>query len=401
MAIKEQCNNCKKYESCGEPIVFNSESCSAYVKKGIDLEKHTEENPNLSESKIEENTTSTSVSAQDDIEDFVYTREYLKENTKIHGWLFFFCLTIFFGGLFSAIYPLVTFDINDYGGSYVLGMVDVILGLMLLVLAIFTNAALCRRDTDAIFLAKTYIIACFVGNFIGFISGNYEPSGVGSISQIGRRLIWGVIWFLYLLNSSQVEEVIPSEYRKTKSRDWYILGGLILPPLFFLACGILDVNKISEREATKFIEQTALAKDEFTDGRIIFKKGEGFMCNDTIVEGSLRLFSLEDDTMGTTIILCSDYDSDQSNANLDSYWDNWEDEGAKSYPSSVVLDERRSINEHPYYYKVKEYDIDGNTVYWRFVLLFDDSSGKVCLVSAYDEGNAEYLQTLLKSIRFE
>lgn len=110
---------------------------------------------------------------------------------------------------------------------------------------------------------------------------------------------------------------------------------------------------------------------------------------------------MEDNITGTTITLCSDYDSDQSNEYLESCWENWEDESAKSYPSSVTLAEKRTVNGHPYFYKVKKYDIKGNTVYWRFVLLFDDSSGKVCLISAYDGGNDEYLQTLLKSIRFE
>lgn len=360
-----------------------------------------EESSNLSEAKIEDSTTPPSIPSKDGSEEFVYTREYLKENTEIHGWLKCFCLVIFMGGLISAIYPIATFDVNDYSGSYVLGMVDVISGIMLFVLVIFTITALCRRDTDAIFLAKTYVITCFASNFIVFLTENYEQSGMRSVVQIVRSLIWGAIWFIYLLNSSQVEEVIPSEYRKTKSRDWYILGGLILLPLFFLACGIHDVNRISERDATKFIEQTTLAKDEFTDGRVVFKKGEQFTCNDTIVEGSLKLFSLEDNIMGTTITLCSDYDSDQSNGNLESYWDNWEDESAKSYPSSVTLAEKRSVNGHPYYYKVKKYDIKGSTVYWRFVLLFDDSSGKSCLISAYDGGNDEYLKTLLKSIRFE
>lgn len=263
MSIKEQCNSCKKNGSCGETIIFNSESCPVYVKKGIDLEKHTEENSNLGETKIDDSDTSSLISSQDVQEEFVYTREYLKENTYIRGWLIFFFLTIFTGGLFSAIYPLATFDINDYNGSYFLGMVDVILGLMLFVLAIFTIVALCRRDTDAIFLAKTFIIARFASNFIAFNGGDYEQRGLGSMPQIGPSLIWCAIWFLYLLNSSQVEEVIPSEYRKTKSRDWYILGGLILLPLFFLACGILDVNRISKREDAKFIEQTTLGKDEF------------------------------------------------------------------------------------------------------------------------------------------
>ena len=374
----------------------------ASESKGL-VEKHIETSSNLSEDKMDCTTTSSFIPLQDDSEEFVYTREYLKNNTAIHGWLKFFCFTIFIGGIISAIYPLVTFDINDYSGSFILGMVDVVSGIMLLALAIFTIDSLCRRDTDAIFLAKAYVIACFASNFIVLITGTYEQSGMGSMARIVRSLIWGCIWFVYLLNSSQVEEVIPPGYRKTKNRDWYILGGLILLPLFFLVCGIFDVNRITEKETTKFIQQKqqTLAKDEFTDGRVVFKKGEGFTCNDTIVEGTLRLFSLEDKIMGTTITLCSDYESNQSNANLNVYWKNWEDESAKSYPSLITAAGRRYVNGHSYYYKVKKYDINGNAVYWRFVMLFDDSSAKVCLISSYDGGIDEYLQTLLKSIRFE
>ena len=41
--IKDQCNNCRKYNtsSCGQAIVYNSLSCEFYVKK-LDLSKPTD-----------------------------------------------------------------------------------------------------------------------------------------------------------------------------------------------------------------------------------------------------------------------------------------------------------------------------------------------------------------------
>lgn len=401
MAIKDQCNNCKKNGQCTENIVFNSESCSVYEKKGIDLEKHEKlEAVAPTESSNEQVGEQPTYPADETTMDFEYTQEYLKQNTEIHGWLSFFCFTIALGGLISAFYPIVTFNLSDYSGSYVLGMVDVIPGILLFVLAIMTIVALSRRDTDAIFLAKTYVIACFASNFLVFLAGDYEAKGMGSLPQIIRSLIWGVIWFLYLHNSNQVQEVIPSDYRKTKKRDWYLLGSFVFLPLLFLACGLHDVNRIAKKETAEFIAQIPLKPGEYTDGRVIFTKPIDFTCNDTIVEEQLKLFSLENEA-GTTITLCSDYDNDQSNANVNSYWQNWEDEEAKPFPSSVTLAEKRTVNGLPYFYKVKRYDINGNIIYWRFVMIFDSSSAKVCVISSYDVGNESYLHDILESIRFE
>lgn len=401
MAIKDQCNNCKKNGHCTETIIFNSESCSVYEKRGIDLEKHEDvEVVAPTESTCEQTREEPQPSVDETSVDFEYTQEYLKQNTEIHGWLRFFCFTIALGGLISAFYPIVTFNLSDYSGSYVLGMVDVIPGILLFVLAIMTIVALSRRDTDAIFLAKTYVIACFASNFLVFLAGDYEAKGMGSLPQIIRSLIWGVIWFLYLHNSNQVQEVIPTDYRKTKKRDWYLLGSFVFLPLLFLACGLHDVNRIAKKETAEFIAQIPLKPGEYTDGRVIFTKPIDFTCNDTIVEEQLKLFSLENEA-GTTITLCSDYDNDQSNANVNSYWQNWEDEEAKSFPSLVTLAEKRSVNGLPYFYKVKRYDINGNIIYWRFVMIFDSSSAKVCVISSYDVGNESYLHDILESIRFD
>lgn len=403
MAIKEQCNNCKKNGFCTENIVFNSVSCSVYEQKRIDLEKHEKVDAVVPTESSNEKVGEQPICPTDETSiDFEYTQEYLKQNTKIQGWLSFFCFIIALGGLISAIYPIVTFDLCDYSGSYVLGMVDVIPGILLFVLAIMTIVALYRRDTDAIFLAKTYVIACFASNFLVILSGDYEANGIGGLPQIIRSLIWCGIWFIYLHKSNQVRKVIPSGYRKTKKRDWYLLGSFIFLPLLFLACGLHDVNIIAKKESAEFLSQISLKLGEYTDGRVIFTKPTDFTCNDTIVdieEEQLKLFSLEDE-IGTSVTLYSDYDNDQSNANVNYYWQNWEDEEAKSYPSSVTLAEKRTVNGLPYFYKVTKYDINGRIVYWRFVMIFDSSSAKVCVISSYDTGNDSYLHEILKSIRF-
>lgn len=399
MAIKEQCNNCKKNGFCTENIVFNSVSCSVYVQKRIDLEKHEKVDAVVPTESSNEKAGEQPICPTDETPiDFEYTQEYLKQNTKIHGWLRFFCFIIALGGLFSAIYPIVTFNLSDYSGSYVLGMVDVIPGILVFVLAIMTIVALYRRDTDAIFLAKTYVIACFASNFLVILSGDYEENGIDGLPQIIRCLIWFGIWFIYLHKSNQVRKVIPSDYRKTKKRDWYLLGSFVFLPLLFSVCGLRDVNRISKKESAEFMTQISLKPGEYTDGRVIFTKPTDFTCKDTIVE-ELKLFSLEDE-IGTSVSLCSDYDHDQSNANVNYYWQIWEDEEAKSFPSSVTLAEKRSVNGLPYFYKVTKYDIDGRIVYWRFVMIFDSSSAKVCVISSYDTGNEIYLHDILKSIRF-
>jgi len=82
------------------------------------------------------------------------TSESLLETTRIHGWLSFFLFSIIVGGLVSAIYPIITFNIEDYSGSYVLGMTDIASGVILFALAIYTLVAFCKRKPNAVFFGK-------------------------------------------------------------------------------------------------------------------------------------------------------------------------------------------------------------------------------------------------------
>lgn len=109
---------------------------------GIDLEK--KESPVL----VSDNVGDTNVRFEEEEE---ITSESLLETTRIHGWLSFFLFSIIVGGLISAIYPIITFDIEEYWGSYVLGMTDIVSGIMLFALAIYTLMAFCKRKPNAVF----------------------------------------------------------------------------------------------------------------------------------------------------------------------------------------------------------------------------------------------------------
>ena len=98
--------------------------------------------------------------------------------------------------------------------------------------------------------------------------------------------------------------------------------------------------------------------------------------------------------------MCSDYDGDQSANNINDYWSNWEDEDAAKYSKVIVVNEKREIKGNPYYYKVTRYDINDSYVFWRFVMLYDNASSKVCVISSYDGGIDNYIEELLNNIRF-
>lgn len=74
---------------------------------GIDLEK--KESPVL----VGNNVDDTNIRFEEEEE---ITSESLLETTRIHGWLSFFLFSIFVGGLVSAIYPIITFNIDLSSG---------------------------------------------------------------------------------------------------------------------------------------------------------------------------------------------------------------------------------------------------------------------------------------------
>ena len=341
----------------------------------------------------------------DEIDEPIYTSEWLKENTNIHGWLSFFFFAIAVGGLISTVYPIATFKATDYAGNMWLGAIDILLGIGMLAIAIYTIYAFMQRKPNAVFYGRLYVVLVFVTNIISLI-GNPD-AGLGGVKQTFKGIIWGIIWFLYLLYSEQVQEVIPKSFRKVRNWDWGVLASIIIVPFLCYAIGMSNRNaEVENRESLEAeIREVPLADNERTDGRVIFTIPEGFNCESEVVEAmpgsKITVYNLGNDAIGSCT-MCSDYDTDTSIKNFDEYWNSWEGKDDKKLPKTNVDRGSRTINGYNCMYRIIRYNVNGVHVYWRFHILFDDISGKCCVASFYDRNeNTSYVNEILESIRFK
>ena len=96
----------------------------------------------------------------------------------------------------------------------------------------------------------------------------------------------------------------------------------------------------------------------------------------------------------------SGFDSDDSPEHINSIYSDLGGEEMEGYESTVVADVTKSDKRVTKCIRVRKYTGQGIVVYWRFAVLFDKATGKMCLVSAYDKGKGDYLEPLLESVRF-
>lgn len=335
-----------------------------------------------------------------------FTSEWLKANTEIHGWLSFFFFAVIIGGLISAVYPIATFNAADYAGNFCLGAVDIVTGLLLLAVAGFTVYSFTNRKPNAVFWGKIYVALVFLTNLFVLIGGATEENGLQSAAQVVRGVIWGIIWFLYLTFSGQVQEVIPKSFRKISSTDWAVVTASVLLPVFLFVVGYAQINSLVDTRINQEVElrNSSLSYNQRTDGRVIFTIPDGFECEsqDVNSEGvDITLFSLNNDGIGNCTI-CSDYDSDKSKKNFNSYWNSWKDEDIKNYSTENVDRGTINVNGNDCLYRITKHYVNGVYIYWRYYLLFDDQTGKVFLASCYDTNcSTDYISELLESVKFE
>lgn len=360
-----------------------------------------EENVNLTDSAVSDDTLE-----MDEFGELKYTSEWLKSNTEIHGWLSFFFFAIILGGIISAIYPIATYNAADYGYNGWLGAVDVFTGLSMLGIAVYTVYAFTHRKPNAVFYGRFYVILVFVTNIISLIGG-VDENGLQNTTQVVRGIVWGIVWFLYLLFSDQVQEVIPKSFRKVSGIDWGVLIALVGIPFACFFIGLSQLNGIvedRENDETEILS-VALQDNERTDGKVIFSIPSGFSCesqeSETGVGQTITVFNLENESIGN-ISLCSDYDSDTSTSNFDDYWRNWEDSDASGKPRSDVDRGIKTINGNTCRYRIVKYNFNGVQVYWRYYVLFSSETSKCCVVSCYDRNeDTSYVSEILNSVRFK
>lgn len=360
-----------------------------------------EANVNLTDSAVSGDTLE-----MDEFGEPKYTREWLKSNTEIHGWLSFFFFAIILGGIISAIYPIATYNAADYGYNGWLGAVDVFTGLSMLGIAVYTVYAFTHRKPNAVFYGRFYVILVFVTNIISLIGG-VDENGLQNTTQVVRGIVWGIVWFLYLLFSDQVQEVIPKSFRKVSGIDWGVLIALVGIPFACFFIGLSQLNCIVEDRENNETEilSVALQDNERTDGKVIFSIPSGFSCesqeSETGVGQTITVFNLENESIGN-ISLCSDNDSDTSTSNFDDYWKNWEDSDASGKPRSDVDRGIKTINGNTCRYRIVKYNFNGVQVYWRYYVLFSSETSKCCVVSCYDRNeDTSYVSEILNSVRFK
>lgn len=353
-----------------------------------------------------EETNVTNSSTDEGIEQ-IYTSEWLKENTSIHGWLSFFLFALGVGGVISAFASLFTIKSEDYANNFFLICTDVLPGICMLAVATYTIYAFNTRKPNAVFYGKFYVVLVLVTNLLSLMIGDFDEHGLNTLRQAVKGVFWSIIWFIYLENSDQVQEIIPPSFRKTTRRDWWIVASILLVPIFCFLIGYAQIqNTIRVREKGELsLLKVELAENERSDGRMIFTVPDSFECTQedvTVDNGAqIRLYNVENEAIGNCT-LCCDYDNDTSRRNFNEYRLSWKDDDTSNYFENNVDEGEKIIDGNPCLYKITSYDINEIEVYWRFMMLFDKATGKVAVLSCYDRNvNIEYIDELLRSIRFK
>lgn len=185
---------------------------------------------------------------------------------------------------------------------------------------------------------------------------------------------------------------------RTFRRRGVFVGIFMLVLAVFIMAGTSRADRMRSVTIKKSKKQINDVRRQRTDGNIVFCVPKGFSCKDSVFAGC-RLFFLEDDSE-TEITLNSGFDSDDSPEHINFIYNDLGGEAMDGYESTVVADVTKSDKRGTKCIRVKKYTGQGIVVYWRFAALFDKETGMMCLVSAYDKGNGDYLEPLLESVRF-
>lgn len=200
--------------------------------------------------------------------------------------------------------------------------------------------------------------------------------------------------------SESLDNKIGKEIRRWRTfRRWGVFVGIFMLMLaMFIMAGTLRADRMRSVTIKKSKTQINDVRRQRTDGNIVFCVPKGFSCKDSVFAGR-RLFFLEDESE-TEITLNSGFDSDDSPEHINFIYNDLGGEAMEGYESTVVADVTKSDKRGTKCIRVKKYTGQGIVVYWRFAALFDKETGMMCLVSAYDKGNGDYLEPLLESVRF-
>lgn len=323
-----------------------------------------------------------------------------KKNLDISGWLSFFLFVVGLGAIVTVIFSIADFSLDAYDIgvgffiTYLFASINIIYTVGIAGLALYTIMAFINKRPNAVFLGKSYLVVIFLSNILLLLGGDFDDYGLGSLSQIVKALIWGVIWFLYLCFSQQVSDIFPVVERRILKRDKYIVGSFVATPLLLLLFSLLVY--LGNNGGTLNIGP---GSGEYSDGTIVFHAPENVVCVrvDTL-ESVFHNVAIGDSIWGAVIGI---YDTNTTEEYFKECIDSWRDTELDGYNFSVQDIHSSVINRNLVRMQTIKY-MTQPLLYWQFAIMFNPETGKACLMSLYTttETKKDLVNELLNSVRF-
>lgn len=335
-------------------------------------------------------------------------RPLYEGHNKIKGWLSFFLICgIGFGAIITLVFTIIHFSIEDYITNEfglitnVLGILSAVIDILLIpMFAGYTIYSFYNFKPNAVFLGKVYLVLIFVSNMILLFAGEFENQGIGSLSQVIRSLIWGIVWFIYLCVSKQVNLLFPKQSRKIFNRDLFIIGTIAIILMMYIMSVFLNTIWIEiKNEFTESSITRNLSEGEYSDGRITFVPIDGLDVEKQITEDDEYFYLYAGDSISITLI--SMFENDDTSQFFEDCMNSWADEDFSDYEYHITDERRFLTNGNSVRLKALQYESDP-TVNWSFALVFNKTTNKCALLSGYSTSEDKlFIDRLIKRIRFE
>lgn len=158
--------------------------------------------------------------------------ELNSRESGIRGWLaFFIWVGVIGGAVGSVIIGIRLLTENTFGLAY-----SIVYGIMLAVLmltAVLTCIAFYSRSSNAVSLAKTYIVMIALDG-ISYAIICMLTRNTSEIAQVFRQISWSIIWYLFLVTSQDVGNQFPVDRRKCGVTEKILLSIYVAIELFYI-----------------------------------------------------------------------------------------------------------------------------------------------------------------------
>lgn len=342
------------------------------------------------------------------------------ETPEISGWLKLFLYVIGVTCLACIISLIADLASDEYNGMEALRVADVLQCGLLIAMGIVSINAFVKIKPNAVFYGRAFLVICALNNIIAVF---IDPTAKDVGRTVGA-LIWCVIWFLFLQQSSLVEEIYPPETRKAQPKDWAFAAISFILPWTIVLIWVLNLAKASNTSDNSYgsnasnteyvddsdstavpgIDPSTLAPGELTDGNIAFTIPSRYhsekQYTDSLQTEWLYTFN-NGKAQSVYGLVVSDYYNSWTNQQFPEIWNTWWDEGLKGLKSKTVYEGEYTVNGNQCYERRVRYQ--GRVrVFFDLTTVYNEQRQILCVVrTEYVDGQHNPMKDVVNSIRFE